>query len=156
MDERRLDENLLFYASMGQIYCALADALLEYWAEKLRIPLDLLIKEHFDKEAFGVMAHLDVPTGEDKVVKTRMEAATASTSHDYYSIVWGSLSVILDLLFSATRLVTELGLLVKVVGGQQDGISFTMVHLGQELIRVLLVPDWALSRAYGWTLSNPE
>lgn len=156
MDERRLDDKLLLFASMGRIYCAVADALLGYWEEELRVPLDLLIKEHFDKEVFGVMAHLDVPTGDDKIVKARLKGARAGTSGDHYSNVWGSLSIILDLFTSATRLATELGLLVTIVGGQRDGISFTIVHLCQELIRVFLVPDTAFSRAYGWAPSTPN
>ena len=149
MDERRLDEKLLIFASMGRIYCTIADAILEYWEEKLRVPLDLLIKEHFDKEAFSVMAHLDVPTCDDKTVKARLQTTRADTSDDHYTIVWGSLSVALDLFTSVTRVVSELGLLMKVVSGQRNGISLTILHIGQELIRVLLVPDWSFSREYG-------
>ena len=154
MDERRLDEKLLMFASAGRIYCAIADACLEYWEEKLRIPIDLLIQEHFDKEVFSVMARLDVPTGDDKAVKARLEGATARASGGHYSSVWGSLLVILDMATAVTRLASELGLLVKVVGSQRDGTSFAMAHLGQELIRVFLVPDWAFSSAYGSIFSN--
>jgi hypothetical protein len=154
VDERRLDEKLLIFASVGRIYCSIADAFLEYCEERLRVPIDLLIKEHFDKEVFSVMAHLDVPTCDDKVMKARLSGATARASVDHYSIVWGSLSVILNMATSVTRLVTELGLLAKVAGGQQDGTSFAIAHLGQELIRVLLVPDWAFSNAYGSILND--
>ena len=149
MDERRLDEKLLIFASMGRVYCTIADAVLEYWEEKLRVPLDLLIKEHFDKEAFSVLAHLDIPTCDDKTVKARLQTAKANASDDHYTIVWESLLVALDLFTSIIRVVTELGLLMKVVSGQQNGISLTISHIGQELIRVLLVPDWSLSREYG-------
>lgn len=134
----------------------MADALLEYWEEKLRIPLDLLVKEHFDKQAFSVMAHLDLPTSEDKIVKTQLKVARTESSGDHYSIVWGSLSVILNLFTSITRLVTEFGLLVKVVSDQPDGITFTIAHICQELTRILLVPDWAFSSAYGLTSSTPQ
>ena len=154
MDERRLDEKLLIFASVGRIYCAIADACLEYWEEKLRLPIDLLIKEHFDKEVFRAMARLDVPTCDDKAVKARLKGATAGASNYRYSIVWESLLVILDMATSITRLGTELGLLVKVAGGQQDGATFAMAHLGQELIRVFLVPDWAFSSAYGLIFLN--
>lgn len=155
MNERRLDEKLLVFASMGQIYCTMAHAFLNYCEENLRTPLDLLIQEHFDKERFSVVVHLDLPTSDDKTVKARLRGAGVGAVGDHHSIVWNSLSVILDLFFSATRLISELGLLVKVLSGQPDAISFAVMYLFQELVRVLLAPDWAFSNAYG-SASRPS
>ena len=151
IDERRLDESLLIFASIGQVCCAAAAAFLESSAEKLEGPLDLLTKEHFDKKVFNVTAHLDVPTEDDKVVKRRLENVTGFPGM-HESMIWGSLSVIMDLLSSTTRFVTQLGLLVKVLSDQQDAISFAAVHLGQELLLVLLKPSWFVSREDGWSL----
>lgn len=148
MDERRLDEELLVFASIGRICCAIAQALLGYWAEKLQVPLDLLMREHFDKNVFSVRANLDVPTYDDKVVQGKLEA-TSRGSQGTRGIAWESLSVILGLCSSVARLVTELGVLVKVVGSQRDGITFAMIHLSQELSKFFLAPDWTLSRTAG-------
>ncbi|KAF9650307.1 P-loop containing nucleoside triphosphate hydrolase protein [Thelephora ganbajun] len=149
MDERRLDEKLLIFASIGRMCCAIAETFLDSWEEKLQIPLDLLIKEHFDKEIFSVSVDLDVPTYNDKIVKRRLDGVSAG-SDGGSSIAWESISVILSLFSSVTRLVTELGVLAKVAGSQQDGVYFTTVHLGQELSRLILAPDWSLSRTYAW------
>ena len=150
MDERRLDEKLLIFTSIGRLCCAVAKAVLGYWEQKLQVPLDLLMREHFDKHVFSVRANLDVPTYDDKVVQGRLEA-TSRGSHGTRGIAWESISVILGLFSSVARLVTELGVLAKVVGSQQDGISFAAVHLGQELSKFLLAPDWTLSRSAGWS-----
>ena len=148
IDERRLDESLLIFASIGQICCVVVEAFLETLGGKLEGPLDLLTKEHFDKKIFGVTAHLDVPTEDDKVVKRRLETVVSFPGM-HESIVWGSLSVIMDLLSSATRLVTQLGLLAKVLSDQQDAVSFAAMHLGQELLLVLLRPSWFVSHERG-------
>ena len=148
MDERRVDEKLLIFASVGRLCCAVAQALLGYWGQKLQAPLDLLMREHFDKNVFSVRAGLDVPTYDDKVTQGRLEA-TSRGSNNRNGIAWESLSVVLGLLSSVTRLVTEFGVLASVVGSQQDGILFAIVHLGQELSKFLLAPDWTFSSTGG-------
>lgn len=148
MDERRVDEELLVFASIGRLCCAIAQTFLRYWEQRLQVPLDLLMKEHFDKNVFSVRADLDVPTYNDKVVQGKLEA-TSRGSHGTRGIAWESLSVIFGLFSSVARLVTELGVLAKVVASQRDGISFAAVHLSQELSKFLLAPDWTLSRTAG-------
>jgi len=150
MDERRVDEKLLIFACIGRLCCAIAQALFDYWGEKLQAPLDLLMREHFDRNVFNVKTGLDVPTYDDKVVQGKLEA-TSRGSSGRHGIAWESLSVVLGLFSSVTRLVTELGVLAKVVGSQQDGISFAIVNLVQELSKFFLAPDWTFSRTTGWS-----
>lgn len=102
------------------------------------------MREHFDRIVFKVEADLDVPTYDDKVVQGKLKA-TSVGSHG----TWESLSVILGLFSSVARLVTEFCVLVKVIGGQQDGISFAVVHLSQELSRFFLASDRSPSRTAG-------
>ena len=147
MDERRLDEKLLMFASMGRICCKLSEAVLKYWEEQLRVSLDLLVKEHIDKVVVNVRASLDVPTFDDRVVKGALEGATGESGG--CTVAWRSLSAVIILFTSAARLVTEFGVLAKVIGSQQDGIYFAILHLGQELSKIFLVPEWSFSRAYG-------
>ena len=148
MDERRVDEKLLIFASVGRLCCVVVRALLEYWGQKLQVSIDQLMREHFDKNVFGIRADLDVPTYQDKVAQGKLEAASRG-SHGRYGVAWESLSATIELLSSATRLVTELGVLANVVGGQQDGISFAIMHFFQELSKFLLAPNWTFSRTNG-------
>ena len=148
MDERRIDEELLVFASVGRLSCAIARALLASWEQKLQVPLDQLTREYFEGNVFNVRADLDIPTSQDKVVQGKLEA----TSRGHYSrhgTAWESLSVIIGLLSAVTRLVTEFGVLAKVVGSQQDGISFTVIHFVQEVSKFYMTPDWTLSRTNG-------
>jgi hypothetical protein len=62
IDERRVDEQLLISASVGRLCCTIVRAFLEYLEGKLQVPLDQLMEEHFERNVFGVRAHLDVPT----------------------------------------------------------------------------------------------
>lgn len=155
MDERRVDEKLLISAFIGRLCCALAKALLRFWEQKLQVPLDLLMREHFDKTVFNIRTDLDVPTYDDKIVQGRLEA-TSRDSYGSRGVAWESLSVVLGLFSSFTRLVTELCVLAKVVGSQQDGISFAVVHLSQELSKFLLAPDWTLSGTTGQSFELSE
>ena len=148
MDERRLDEKLLIFASLGRVCCSFSETILKYWEEQLQVPLDVLMKEHLDKVVVDVRARLDVPTFDDRVVKGRLESATGGSGSQYCA-AWAAFSVIIGLLASAARLVTEFGVLAKVIGSQQDGIYFAILHLGQELSKIFLVPEWSFSRAYG-------
>ena len=152
IDERRLDEQLLIFASVGRLCCVVARGFLEYLEQKLRIPLDRLIGEHFKRNGFGVRADLDVPTYQDKIVQGKLEATLKSRMkprHGCNSIGWESFSVFIDLLSATIRLVAELAVLVKVAGSQQGGISFAIVHFGRELCEFILRPDWGFSFTKG-------
>ena len=152
IDERRLDEQLLIFASVGRLCCVIARTFLEHLEQKLRIPLDRLIGEHFERNGFGVWADLDVPTYQDKIVQGKLEATLKSLMrppHGCNSIGWESLSVFIDLLSAVTRLVAELVVLVRVAGSQQGGISFAIVHFGRELCEFILRPDWGFSFTKG-------
>ena len=152
IDERRLDEQLLIFASVGRLCCVVARGFLEYLEQKLRIPLDQLIGEHFEENGFGVWADLDVPTYQDKIVQGKLEATLKSRMkprHGCNSIGWESLSVFIDLLSATIRLVAELAVLVKVAGSQQGGISFVIVHFGRELCEFILRPDLGFSFTKG-------
>ena len=148
MDERRIDEELLIFASVGRLSCAIAQALFADWEYKLQVPLDQLTNEHFERNVFIVKADLDIPTSQDKVVQGKLEA-TSRNYHTRFGVPWESLSVIIDLLSAVTRLVTVLGVLAKVVGSQKDGISFAVMHFVQEISKFHLEPGWMFPRAIG-------
>ncbi|KAF9784896.1 P-loop containing nucleoside triphosphate hydrolase protein [Thelephora terrestris] len=150
MDERRLDKELLIFASTGRICCTAFEAFLKYLEEQLQVPLDLIMKEHLDKVVVNVKASLDVPTFDDRVVKGRLESATGGGGGPDSSSAWGSISIMISLFASAARLLTGFGVLAKVIGSQQDGVYFAILHLGQELSKVFLEPGWGFPRAYAW------
>lgn len=147
MNERRVDGELLIFVFAGRIFSAIAGAVLKHWEEKLQVPLDRLAKEYSDKVVFDVLADLDVPTQNDKVVRGKLDTVVGCSGK--YGIIWGSVSVILDLSFSVIRLVAEFGVLATIIGGQRDEVALTLVHLGQEVAKLLLMPGWIFLHTCG-------
>ena len=148
MEERRVDEDLLIFASVGRLCCAVARAFLDNWDQNLQLPLDQLMREHFEKNVVSVSADLDLPTFQDKVVQSKLES-TGGVHYGRYGIAWEALSSIIGLLSATLRLVAELCVLATIVGGQRDGVTFATMHIFQELFRFLLTPNWAFSHTNG-------
>jgi len=134
MENRTVDKELLLYASAGRLGCALAGYTLHYFKSSVEFPLNLKIREHYSIHIFESMARLDVPTFDDPLVQTRLDTATTS-SRSSHSLAWDTITVTIAILTAIVRLVSQLSVLVKVVGGQRDGIVFVVMHFGQELLR---------------------
>ena len=148
MDERRIDGKLLIFASAGRICCDLARTFLTYWAGEFALPLNLLIRERFEKEMFGAIADLDVPTHDDKVVRSRLNDILRGG----YGFVWGSLRGVLGLFYSIVHFATELGVVVKVISHQPGGVTFAIVSFGQEVFELLDTQGTLYRR--GWYYSS--
>lgn len=134
MERRIVDKELLLYASVGRLGCAFAGNALHYFKSSVEFPLNLRIKKHYSIHIFENMARLDVPTFDDPLVQTRLNTATASAPGTR-SLAWDTISVIISLLTATVRLTSQLSVLMKVVGGQRDGVVFVVLHFGQELFR---------------------
>jgi len=134
MEHRKVDKELLLYASVGRLGCAFAGHALRYFKSSVEFPLNLNIKKHYSIHTFESMARLDVPTFDDPLVQTRLDTATNS-SRSGHSLAWNTITVVFTILTAVVRLVSQLSVLTKVVGGQRDGIVFVVMHFGQELFR---------------------
>jgi len=134
MERRAVDKELLLYASIGRLGCAFAGHALRYFKSSVEFPLNLKIKKHYSIHIFESMVRLDVPTFDDPLVQTRLDTAT-TTSRSSHSLAWDTITVIIGLLTAIIRLASQLSVLMKVVGGQRDGIVFVVMHFGQELFR---------------------
>ena len=129
-----VDRELLIHASVGRLGCAFAGHALRYFKSSVEFPLNLKIKKHYSIHIFDSMARLDVPTFDDPLVQTRLDTATTS-SRSSHSLAWDTITVIIAIFTAIVRLASQLSVLVKVVGGQRDGIVFVVMHFGQELFR---------------------
>ena len=134
MERRIVDKELLLYASVGRLGCAFAGNVLRYFKSSVEFPLNLRIKKHYSIHIFKNMARLDVPTFDDPLVQTRLNTATTS-ARSTHSLAWDTISVIITILTTTVRLTSQLSVLMKVVGGQRDGVVFVVLHFGQELFR---------------------
>jgi len=134
IEHRTVDRELLLYASVGRLSCTFAGHALRYFKSSVEFPLNLKIKKHYSIHIFGSMARLDVPTFDDPLVQTRLDTATTS-SRSNHSLAWDTITVIIAIMTAIVRLASQLSVLMKVVGGQRDGIIFVVMHFGQELFR---------------------
>jgi len=152
IDERRVDEQLLIFASVGRLCCVIVRALLQFLEQKLQDPLDQLMEEHFERKVFSVRAHLDLPAHKDKIVQGKLDATLKGPlrfPHGHYGVAWQPLSVTLGLLSVVVCLVAELCVLAKIVGSQQGGIFFAALCFSRELLGFLIRPDWCFSLTNG-------
>lgn len=134
MERRIVDRELLIYASAGRLGCAFASNALQYFKSNVEFPLGLRIKKHYSIHIYKNMARLDVPTFDDPLVQTRLNTATSS-ARSTHSLAWDTISVIIAIFTATIRLASQLSVLMKVVGGQRDGVMFVVLHFGQELFR---------------------
>ena len=134
MEHRSVDKELLIYASVGRLCCAFAGHALRYFKSNVEFPLNLNIKKHYSIHIFESMARLDVPTFDDPLIQTRLDTATAS-SRSSHSLAWDTITVVVAIFTAVVRLASQLSVLMKVVGGQRDGIFFVVMQFGQELFR---------------------
>lgn len=100
----------------------------------MEFPLNLKIKKHYSIHIFDSMARLDVSTFDDPLVQTRLDTATPS-SRSSHSLAWDTITVVIAIMTAIVRLASQLSVLMKVVGGQRDGIVFVVMHFGQEVFR---------------------
>lgn len=134
MERRIVDKQLLLHASVGRLGCTFAGHALRYLKSRVEFPLNLKIKKHYSIHIFESMARLDVPTFDDPLIHARLDTATAS-SRSTHSLAWDTISVIITIVTATVRLASQLSVLLKVVGGQRDGVVFVVLHFGQELFR---------------------
>lgn len=150
IEHRTVDRELLLYASAGRLGCAFAGYALRYFRSSVEFPLNLKIKKHYSIHIFDSMARLDVPTFDDPLVQTRLDTATTS-SRSSHSLAWDTITVTVAILTAIVRLASQLSVLMKVVGGQRDGIVFVVMHFGQELFRNNFRTGFDLFYAKGFT-----
>ena len=148
MEHRRVDKELLLYASVGRVGCAFAGYALQYFRSSVEFPLNLNIKKHYSIHIFECMARLDVPTFDDPLVQTRLDTATNS-SRSNHSLAWDTITVVVAISAAIVRLASQLSVLVKVVGGQRDGIALVVMHFGQALFRNSFTTGFGLFHTKG-------
>jgi hypothetical protein len=151
IERRTVDRELLLYASVGRLGCTFAAHALRYFKSSVEFPLNLKIKKHYSIHIFDSMARLDVPTFDDPLVQTRLDTATTS-SRSNHSLAWDTITVIIAIMTAIVRLMSQFSVLMKVVGGQRDGIIFVVMHFAQELFRNNFRTGFGLFYAKGFCI----
>lgn len=134
VDRRTVDFNWLFSVTTARLICSLLQRIFEHINYRLTVPLNIRIKHHYDVHMFHAVSRLDVPTFDDMAVQRQIEQAL-SGGPSSSSVAWSLVSKVAKLGGMMVQLVSQVGVLVKVLGGQRDGYLLAVLSFGQAIFR---------------------
>lgn len=138
VEHRTVDKSLLFQVATGRFVCSLTTRVLRYTKQRLAVPLNARIKQHYSVHMYHAMARLDLPTFDDPKVQRQLESSFPTSSRS--SIAWDTVTMIFHIMTTAIQLVSQLSVLIRVLNNQQDGpllafLSFTEALFQRSAIR---------------------
>ncbi|KAH9891326.1 P-loop containing nucleoside triphosphate hydrolase protein [Cubamyces lactineus] len=129
IDTRTVDKDLLFRVCLGRIACTLGRRLLNYARQELRGPLSRRLKQRYSLHLFHARARLDLPTFEDPLVQRQLEDASSTSG----SIAWDTLVMASGIVSTAIQVVSQVSVLARVLGAQQDGVLLAILSFSSSL-----------------------
>lgn len=102
------------------------------------MPLNIRIKQYYSVHIFHAMARLDVPTFDDDAVQRQLQQSFPANSRS--SIAWETVTTALRMLTTVLHLVSQISVLVSVLGGQRDGPLLAILSFSHALF------EWATFR----------
>ncbi|KAI0656859.1 P-loop containing nucleoside triphosphate hydrolase protein [Cubamyces menziesii] len=129
IDTRTVDKDLLFRVCLGRIACTLGRRLLNYARQELRGPLSRRLKQRYSLHLFHARARLDLPTFEDPLVQRQLEDASSTSG----SIAWDTLVMASGIVSTAIQVVSQVSVLARVLGAQQDGMLLAILSFSSSL-----------------------
>lgn len=119
VDTRSVDPHALTTAVAGAFLASLATRLLRYAKQRVATPLHARIKLHYSVHIFSALARLDVPTFDDPVVQSQLDAAVPKQASP--SVPWAALSATTHVVATVIQLASQLSVLIAVLRNQPDG-----------------------------------
>ncbi|KAL7285975.1 hypothetical protein ACG7TL_001090 [Trametes sanguinea] len=129
IDTRTVDKDLLFRVCLGRIACTLGRRVLNYSRQELRGPLSRRLKQQYSMHLFYARARLDLPTFEDPMVQRQLEDASSTSG----SIAWDTLVMASGIVSTAIQVVSQVSVLARVLGAQQDGVLLAILSFSSSL-----------------------
>ncbi|KAI0668740.1 P-loop containing nucleoside triphosphate hydrolase protein [Trametes maxima] len=151
IDTRTVDKDLLFRICLGRIACALGRRIFSHALQELRVPLSRRLKQQYSLHLFHARARLDLPTFEDPMVQRQLEDASSTSG----SIAWDTLVMASGIASTAVQVVSQLSVLARVLGAQQDGVLLAVLSFSASL------SDWVtrwtvLAQAPVWAATTKD
>ncbi|KAI0056772.1 P-loop containing nucleoside triphosphate hydrolase protein [Artomyces pyxidatus] len=140
VDDRTVDKRVLFQVAGGRMTCSLIERVSRIVEHRVSSALNNRIKQYYSGHIFHAMARLDVPTYEDPVVSSQLDSVIPTNRH---SIVWSTLSGLLNTGTNGLRLCTQSFVLLGVLQEQRDGHLLTLLTFSNHALS-LLSPDQGL------------
>ena len=134
VEKRAVDKNLLMEITLGVVVCKLVMRFFSWMKGRLQWPLRSSLKQHFATHLFEARARLDLPTFDDEIVQSQLEAASSGPGR--LGIAWTTLSMVLGVFSTAVQLVSQASVLWQTLSSQRDGHLLATVGLIQSLAEV--------------------
>ena len=131
VDKRTVDTNLLIKIAGGRALCAAAEHLLDDASWRVSTALNGRIKRFYSPHIFRSMARLDVPTWDDPVVASRIEAVLP---RDSTNIAWAAITAIVQTGSTFLSFFSQTAVLMGVLRGQKDGFLLSMLSFASDAV----------------------
>ncbi|EJF56118.1 P-loop containing nucleoside triphosphate hydrolase protein [Dichomitus squalens LYAD-421 SS1] len=129
IDTRTVDASLLFHICVGRVACSIARRLLNHALPSLRGPLARRLRARYSIHLFHARARLDLPTFEDPLVQRQLEEASSTSG----SIAYDTLVMGTGIVSTLLQVVSQVGVLAQVLGGQRDGWLLAMLSFATSM-----------------------
>ena len=131
VDERTVDTHLLVQIAGGRALCAAAEHLLDDALWRVSTALNGRIKRFYTTHIFRSMARLDVPTWDDPVVASHIEAVQP---RDSTTIAWAAITAIVQTGSTFLRLFAQTAVLMSVLREQKGGFLISMLSFAGDAV----------------------
>lgn len=133
VDQRTVDTALLFQVAGGRVACTITARLLSHCIGRVQVPLNKRIKRYYSTHIFHAMARLDVPTFDDPAVQRQMESAWSATGRS--SVCWDTVQMVMGMMGTLIRLLSQVSVLVAVLRDQRDGPLLAVLSFGESIFQ---------------------
>ncbi|KAG1845090.1 P-loop containing nucleoside triphosphate hydrolase protein [Suillus subalutaceus] len=120
METHTVDTAVVIHVAVGRVTCAVASHLLQHIESRIRIPINMSIKQFYATHIFHSMARLDLPTFTDSAVQMQLDFAAHHRMMGT-SLAWEAVQGLTSLATTATSMLSQLFVLLTVLRKQQDG-----------------------------------
>ncbi|KAG1825435.1 P-loop containing nucleoside triphosphate hydrolase protein [Suillus subaureus] len=134
METRTVDTAVVIHVAVGRVTCAVASHLLRHIQSRIRIPVNMSIKQFYARHIFHSMARLDLPTFTDSAVQKQLDFAAQHRVLGT-SLAWEAIQGLTNLVATATSMFSQLFVLFTVVRKQQDGPLLVILGFSQSMLR---------------------
>ncbi|KZP30394.1 P-loop containing nucleoside triphosphate hydrolase protein [Athelia psychrophila] len=133
VDQRKVDTTLLMRVAAGRVMCTVASRVLSFGRNRVQLPLNKRIKQHYSTHIFQSMSRLDVPTFDDPAVQRQLEAATSSSGRS--SVCWDTLQTFMHVMSTVIKLFSQMSVLVAVLRDQRDGPLLAVLSFAESIFQ---------------------
>ncbi|KAG2030068.1 P-loop containing nucleoside triphosphate hydrolase protein [Suillus americanus] len=134
METHTVDKAVVIHVAVGRVTCAVASHLLRHIESRIRIPINMSIKQFYATHIFHSMARLDLPTFTDSAVQKQLDFALHHRMMGT-SLAWQAVQGLTSLAATATSMLSQLFVLFTVLRKQQDGPLLVILGFSQSMLR---------------------